>query len=74
MIGEQVFVGGVAGILGLLALWAAIQNHDWFYELPKIRWIEERWGRARARMVYAMLGIALLAAGIYVLLVLPERG
>ena len=74
MIGEQFFVGGVAGLLGLLALWASIQNHDRYYQLPKIRWIEDRWGRTRARIFYAVLGIALLAVAVYVSLGLHEKG
>jgi hypothetical protein len=60
---EQVFVGTVAILLGLLAVIAAIHNHDWYFRLRKARWIEQRWGRTPVRIIYAVLGIALIAMG-----------
>jgi hypothetical protein len=69
---EHFFVGGVAVLLGGLALLAAIHNRDWYYQLPKTRWIENRWGRRGARIFYAILGVALLALGIFVLLGLHQ--
>ncbi len=74
MIGEQFFVGGVAAVLGLLALWASVHNHDRYYQLPKIRWMEDRWGRTTARMAYAILGVVLLALGAYVSLGMHRNG
>ncbi len=64
---EQLFVGAVAFVLGLLALIAAIHNRDWYFRLPKARWIQDRWGRGTARFVYALLGTALIALGIVIL-------
>lgn len=66
MTAEQLFVGAVAFILGLLALIAAIHNRDWYFRLPKARWIEDRWGRSTVRVVYALLGIALIALGLVI--------
>jgi hypothetical protein len=71
---EHIFVGGVAIILGALAVLAAIHNRDWYYQLPKTRWIEQRWGHSAARLFYALVGVALLALGLYVVLGLHQRG
>jgi hypothetical protein len=71
---EDLFVGGVAVLLGALALLAAILNRDWYYQLPKTRWIEKRWGRIGARVFYASVGLALLALGVCVILGLHQRG
>jgi len=60
---EQVFVGSVAILLGALAVVAAIHNHDWYFRLRKACWIEKRWGRTAVRIVYALLGIALITLG-----------
>ena len=74
MVGEQLFIGGVAVLLGLLASWASLSNHDRFYQLPKIRWLEDRWGRTTARVIYVILGVALLGLGAYVLLGMQRNG
>ena len=71
MTADQLFVGAVAFILGLLALTAAIHNRDWYFRLPKARWIENRWGRSTARIVYALLGVGLITLGL--LIVLGDR-
>lgn len=63
MTAEQLFVGSVAILLGLFAIIAALHNHDWYFRFPKARWIEKRWGRTAARIVYSMLGFALIALG-----------
>ena len=42
---QRLFVTVLAGALGLLALVAAIHNHDVYYQLPKMRLIESSWGR-----------------------------
>lgn len=68
MTADQLFVGAVAFGLGLLALIAAIHNRDWYFRLPKARWIEERWGRSTVRVVYGLLGAALIALGVVIVL------
>lgn len=54
--------------LGLLALIAAIHNRDCYFRLPKARWIQDRWGRGTARVVYALLGIGLITLGIVIVM------
>ena len=70
---EQLFVGSVAILVGFFGLVAAIHNHDWYFRLPKARWIEKRLGRTAARVVYAMLGIALVVLGIGIMAGLGGR-
>jgi hypothetical protein len=65
---EELFVGFVAVTLGALAAAAAVSNLDWCYRLHKIRWIEARWGRAGARIFYALLGAALIGLGVAIAL------
>lgn len=56
-------VGGIAIVLGALALLTAIFNWDACFQILKIRWLDSRWGRGAARLLYAALGIALIALG-----------
>jgi len=64
---QDLFMAGLALILALLAIGAAIHNQDRYYRLPKVRWIDERWGRGVARIVYAVAGLVLLALAILIL-------
>lgn len=60
-------MGSLALILALLAIGAAILNQDSYFRLPKIRWIDERWGRRVARSVYLVAGLLLALLGILIL-------
>lgn len=64
--GERLFISGVAFVLGVMALVAAVSNRDMFYQLPKVRLIESQWGRTGARRFYAMVGVFLLLLGVLV--------
>jgi hypothetical protein len=68
MSAEQAMMGGVALLIGVLALTGAIHNRDWYFRLPKTRWIDERWGRPMVRAFYAAAGVALLILGIAIML------
>ena len=57
---EELFVGAVAVVLGLLAVVAAIGNWDGYYRFRKVRWIEAIGGRWSARLVYVLLGVVLI--------------
>ncbi len=63
MVGSDVFVGGVAMILGSVVVSAAVFNWEWYYQLNKPRWVEEKWGRGRARVIFALIGSALIVLG-----------
>ena len=56
------FVAAVASLLGSVLLWAAWRQPRWWRGLPKVQWIERRWGASSARLVSAAMG-----AGLWVL-------
>jgi hypothetical protein len=60
---ERTFMMSVALVLGLMALVAAIHNHDVYYRLPKARFIEDLGGRKAARIAYVLLGLTFLGLG-----------
>jgi hypothetical protein len=64
MNGSDLFVGGVAILLGVGGLVAAIAGNDFFFRWKKLQWVDERAGRTIARLVYAIAGIALILIGI----------
>ncbi len=61
---ERFFMMSVAAVLGLLALIAAVHNHDAYYRLPKARFIESLGGRIAARLAYALLGLVLIGLSV----------
>lgn len=61
---EHLFVGGTSIVLGVLSVAAGATNHEPFFQLRKIKWIETRGGRTMARATYAILGITLIGLGI----------
>jgi len=63
MLNEDLFVGTISTLLGILSLLAAIFNWDKCYELVKVRWILAFVGRTGARVFYAVLGISLIVLG-----------
>jgi len=60
---QDVFVGAVAVIIGLLSVAAAVANINWAYQFWLARRVEARFGRRGARVYYAVLGLALIALG-----------
>jgi len=64
---QDIVMATVAFSLAVLAFVAALGNRDEFYRLPKVRWIDERWGRTTARAWYATVGLLLAATGLAIL-------
>ena len=64
---QDLFMGGLALTLALLAIGAAIHNRDVYFRLPKICWIDQRWGRGTARIVYTVAGLGLAVLAILIL-------
>ena len=60
----DLFVGGVAVALGIGGLFAALANGDAYYSSAKIRWIERVAGGSFARILFALIGLALIAIGL----------
>ena len=66
MIPEDLLVSTVALLLGGLMIVVAIGNWDWYYELPKARWLQQACGRTGVRVIYALLGLLLLVIGLVI--------
>jgi small neutral amino acid transporter SnatA (MarC family) len=64
---QDILMAAIALVLALLAFKAALGNRDHYYRLPKVRWIDERWGRRAARVWYAVMGLLLTALGVAIL-------
>ncbi|MCY2991998.1 MAG: Imm17 family immunity protein [Planctomycetota bacterium] len=61
---ERWFMMTVAMGLGLLAVVAAIHNHEIYYRLPKARLIEDLGGRNAVRIAYVILGLTFIGLGV----------
>ena len=53
----------VAVGLGLFFAFAALLNWEPFFKLRTMHWVEDRWGRPRARKVIATIGMLIIAVG-----------
>jgi hypothetical protein len=63
MIPHQWLFGSVAFVIGALSLAGAITNHDWFFQLNKLRLLEGALGRRGARWACALFGCGLIVLG-----------
>ena len=61
---RDLFVGAVAITLGVIILVGGAGNFNWWYELRKARWIDARFGRRAARILFATIGLALISLGL----------
>lgn len=68
---EQAFVGSVAILLGALCAAVGLFEFSWFFRLPKARWFEARWGRRATRILFGLLGLALILLGCYIAMGIP---
>lgn len=64
---QDLLMAVVALLLASLAWVAAVRNRDCDYRFRKIRWIDQRWGRRTARLVYVVMGLLLVALGLAIL-------
>ena len=58
------FVGGVSVAIGATALWQAIRPGERLFELPKMRWLAQRYGQQTARTMLGVLGVVLVILGV----------
>jgi small neutral amino acid transporter SnatA (MarC family) len=63
----DLFIGIVATVLGTLLVVAAATNWAWYYSLRSARFLESKLTRGGARLVHAILGVALAAMGLAIL-------
>lgn len=61
-------VGAVAITIGVLLCASAAISTEHLYELPKVRWLQQRFGRAATRSMLIVAGVALVAVGIAIAL------
>lgn len=59
-------MGFVSALLGIACLALSARDNGWLYELPRVAWLADRWGRAGARWTVAGLGIVLIALGVII--------
>jgi hypothetical protein len=60
---QDIFVGAVTCLAGLLLLFGAATNNQFLLDLHKARWVIALWGRTGARIFVGLLGIGLLILG-----------
>ena len=63
--GMHYVVQGIFTVVGVIAILAATFNWDWFFESQNSRIIVQNVGRKQARLLYALLGVLLIATAVY---------
>ena len=64
---QSVFV-----LVGILSLMASVFNWEWFFTAQNSQFIVRILGRNKSRIFYAILGLAMIVAGIYFFLSVRE--
>jgi hypothetical protein len=59
----DMLVGVVAMALGGFLTAVAAFNWDWYFQLPKARWLESWCGRRGVRILFGLVGVALIVLG-----------
>jgi uncharacterized membrane protein len=63
---QDMLVGVVAGLLGVVLIMAAFQGWSWYRQMKGIRWLESRLGHAWTVRLTFLLGLLLIAMGILI--------
>ncbi len=63
---QDLFVGAVAGIFGLVLITAAVFDGQWLMQLAHPRMLAESLGKTGARILIGLMGLALIALGVAV--------
>lgn len=63
--GMHYLIQGIFVLVGLLAILAALFNWDWFFTANNTQFLINNVGRERARLFYAVLGLMMIATGVY---------
>ena len=61
---QELLVGGLAILIGAVAIVAAATNWDDSFRLRLARVVDRRFGRGAARAFYALIGLTLIALGV----------
>lgn len=57
---------------GMLALVAGVAGWDWFFNNYNVKFLTGRMGRRVARLLYGLLGLAIIAMGIHTWTTVPQ--
>jgi hypothetical protein len=60
---QDLVVGVITCIAGLVFLYGAVTNNQFLLDLHKTRWITNLWGRTGARVFVGLIGVGLLVLG-----------
>lgn len=52
-------------LVGLLALLAALFNWNWFFTAQNTQFVVANVGRKQARLFYAVIGVLMIATGVF---------
>lgn len=63
--GMHYLIQAIFVLVGLLSVLAALFNWEWFFTAHNTQFIVSNAGRQRARLFYAILGLLMIATGIY---------
>ncbi|WP_329913285.1 immunity 17 family protein [Phocaeicola dorei] len=63
--GMHYLIQAIFVLVGLLSVLAALFNWEWFFTTHNTQFIVSNAGRQRARLFYAILGLLMIATGIY---------
>lgn len=63
--GMHYIIQGIFVLVGLLAILASLLNWEWFFTAHNTQFIVHNVGRQRARLFYALLGLMMIATGVY---------
>lgn len=66
-------LSGLFLLSGGLSLAAAVMNREWFFTSPSVRAVTGSLPRRRARILYAVIGLAIIAMAIYIYFRMPSR-
>ena len=58
---SQYIIQGIFALAGLVSLWAALLDWDWFFTARNAQFVVRNVGRKQARWFYGVLGLILLA-------------
>ena len=58
---SQYIIQGIFALAGLVSLWAALLDWDWFFMARNAQFVVRNVGRKQARWFYGVLGLILLA-------------
>jgi hypothetical protein len=62
---QDLFVGTVAIVFGVIFLMASIRNRGWAFQLTFIKAIATRFGKNPERVCVGLIGVGLLLLGLY---------